>query len=279
MLGRLLRNLSNAETPDKCGRNISKFYKAIDELAPLVDIIGFHPFYQPSTDSEKYRNYPENVAAFKRHCESKGFKGNAYMASEFAVGAMYPPTLPDAPGCWWGDNGRVNYSEIQKAKLLAQLNVRHTAMGLQSIYCELSSAAYPLELSLFRKGFDSYPMQAMNPNVAYYVTRNLCTITESMEPTSFAYELLGEDIESWCLKRGDVLCCVLWARGEIKDYCTGRDASLTVNGTFAEVYALNPINGERTSLLTKHVGDRTVIPGILVRDFPLLLCAFINVLF
>ncbi|MCL2815209.1 MAG: discoidin domain-containing protein, partial [Oscillospiraceae bacterium] len=68
------------------------FFQVISALAPLVDVIGFHPWYgSVDTKSEYYMEYTDNLRAFKRYFESKGFDGKRYMASEFNVSANYPP--------------------------------------------------------------------------------------------------------------------------------------------------------------------------------------------
>ncbi len=260
------------QTPDGCDENIAMFYRAIDELAPLVDVIGYHPFYQPTTDGEKYVNYAENVKRFKRYCEEKGFKGGEYMASEFAVGAMYPPTLEGTPGCWFGQNGKLNFSEIQKAKILTQLNVKHTALGVQSFVCELSNHDYPLELSLLRKGFDTFPIQATNPNMAYYATRNACTVLDGYRPAEFDFKCSDNDkIDIYALENDGHKAIAVWTTHETGDYCEGRSVDIAIKSKAKCARVYNIINGEVMELNTLNDGEMLVIGDVIVRDSPVLI--------
>ena len=259
----------NAENGNQ---HVKMFYKALDELAPLVDAIGYHPFYQPAVDGERYLNYTENFNNFKNYCESKGFKGNMYMASEVAVGAMYPPIIKGTTNCWWGNDGEVNYSEIQKAKLLTQLNVKHTALGIQLMICELSNHDYPLELSLLRKGFDTYPIQATNPNMAYYATRNLCTILDGYEGTNFNYTCSNnENMEIFCLEREHNKALALWKTHTLDDFCEGQMVNIKLDFLVDNAHAYNVINGEVVKLDLVKTDTTTLINGVIVRDGPIII--------
>lgn len=258
------------QRPDNCDDNVAMFYKAIKSLAPLVDAIGFHPFYQPTLDSDRYLDYADNIAAFKKYCESCGFEKNVYMASEFAVGAMYPPVQEGLSCAWWGQRGKINYSEVQKAKVVTQLNITHSALGIQSMICELSNHDYPLELSLLRKGFDSAPIQWTNPNMAYYATRNTCTIMDGYEPSVFGIELSdGERIKKYAFENENHYGVSLWTTHTVSDFCEGKKVDLTIDKACpgARIYSI--INGEMTELDIKNSAGKTTVEGIIVRDCPL----------
>lgn len=259
--------------PEACREeNLGMFYRALEALAPLVDAIGWHPFYQPDPESEKYKSYPKNVREFQTYCRNKGFQGSVYMASEFAVGAMYPPSLPGTPSCWWGDQGRINYSELQKAKLLAQLHVRHTGLGVQSLFCELSNTTYPLDLSLLRKGFDSYPIQALNPQAGYYVTRNLCTALDGLEPAEFCCNMNSApvEVESCCMGKAGVRCLAIWLTGSVNDDCPGIPLDIFFPFCGKRATACDPMNGEITELHLEKAEEGTWLRDVLARDYPLL---------
>lgn len=259
------------QTPDNCDENIAMFYKAIKELAPEVDVIGFHPFYQPTLDSDRYLDYTENVMRFKKYCEDCGFTGNEYMASEFAVGAMYPPTQEGLKCAWFGQRGKINYSEIEKAKILTQLNVKHSALGIQSLVCELCQNDYPLELSLLRKSFDTAPVMSTNPNMAYYATRNTCTVLDGYEPSEISVECSDtEKLELYTMEKDGAKCVVMWTTHQVKDLCEGKAVDITVDGVCAGARAYNLLNGEVAELNYTTENGRTVFKGIIVRDYPVL---------
>lgn len=260
------------QTPETADWNMEMFFKALKELASEVDAIGYHPFYQPDLCSERYLNYTENVYRFKKYCEDWGFKKNVYMASEFAVGAMYPTTLPDTPGCWFGNHGRINYSEIEKAKVLTQLNVKHSALGIQSILCALSNNDYPLDLSLLRMGYDSHPVQARHPGMAYYVARNTCTIMDGYEPAKFNFNCsVTERVEAYSMEKDGAKGVVLWTTHEVCDDCEGIVMDVTVDLAGKAVRAYNMINGEVVELNAEYESGKTIIRNVIVRDVPVLI--------
>jgi len=258
------------ETPDNCDWNTAMFYKAIDALAPYVDVIGYHPFYQPTLDGNRYLEYTDNIKRFKKHCESKGFKGDEYMASEFAVGAMYPPTLPNTPGCWWGRAGAINFSEIEKAKVLSQLLIKQSALGIQSMICELSNAGdYPLELSLLKRSFDSYPVNMMNATMAYYVIRNMCTVLDGYEPSEFVVKCTDDSIkEVYTMEKPGVKAVTLWTSKTVCDECEGVEVDLVFDFETKSAEITNFVNGERTKLNIEVKDGKTYLKGIIVRDCP-----------
>ena len=257
------------ETPENCDWNTAMFYKAIDELAPYVDVIGYHPFYQPTLDGNRYLEYTDNIKRFKKYCEEKGFKGNEYMASEFAVGAMYPPTLPGTPSCWWGKNGAINFSEIEKAKVLAQLLIKHSALGIQSMICELSNAGHPLELSLLKRSTDSYPVLMTNATMAYYVIRNMSTVLDEYEPAEYAVNCSDIGIkEIYTMEKPGVRAVTLWTSKTVCDDCDGAEVDLMVDFEAKSAAVINFINGERTKLDVEVLDGKTYLKGIIVRDCP-----------
>ncbi len=253
---------------DRAKHQINMFYRAISELAPYVDAIGYHPFYQPNLKWPRFIEYADNIKAFKKHCESKGFKGNTYMASEFAVGAMYPPTVKGTPGCWWGERGSINYSEIEKAKIITQLNVKHSALGVHSMLCELNNHNYPLELSLLRKGFDSYPIQALNPSMAYFTVRNSCTILNEYEPAEFNVTCSENIKDIFTMKKPGANAITLWTNETVCDCCEGIKADLIIDFEAKSARIYDFINGTVTELNISVANGKTFIKGIIVRDCP-----------
>ena len=258
------------QRPDNCDENIAMFYKAIKHLAPFVDAIGFHPFYQPTLDSDRYLNYTDNIAYFKKYCEECGFTKNVYMASEFAVGAMYPPVKEGLSCAWWGQRGKINYSEVEKAKIITQLNVIHSALGIESMVCELSNHDYPLELSLLRKGFDSAPIQQTNPNMAYYATRNTCTVLDGYNPGRFDISLSdGEKVKKFAFESDNHYGIAIWTTHTVSDFCEGKSVDITIDRSVSGARAYSLINGTVTEIYTSSDGEKTKLSGIIVRDCPI----------
>jgi hypothetical protein len=239
---------------------------AITELGRDVDVIGYHPMYQMDTTSDTYRHYAESVKTFITFCKAKGFRGGEYMVTEFGFGANYPPTDP----YWWGS---MNYSEIEKAKIVAQIDILHTALGVESFFCGLWTGTYPLDISLLRKSFVSYPVTSYNPQAAYFVTRNLATALEDLLPASFGFDMVGDttDLEAWAMGKEGEKVLAVWLTGIVTDDCAGRELSFIFNFVVESAVAYNPLNGELTALNISWENGRTAVRSIIVRDYPLLI--------
>ncbi|MFV2070955.1 MAG: hypothetical protein ACC645_28645, partial [Pirellulales bacterium] len=141
--------------------------RATRELAREVDEIGWHPFYQ--TDPERLKGYVADVRALRKWLRSVGFRGHC-MVTEWNYSALYPPLSDaDAAKAWCGG---FRATEIEKSKYVAQVFTRHTALGLESFFCEMYFPHFGvLDLSLLRRSFDADPISPLQPQAAYYVTR------------------------------------------------------------------------------------------------------------
>ena len=167
----------------------SMLLAAIRELAPDVDIIGWHPFYQTDPDKPPVRSYTRDVRGFQEWCRSQGFHGE-FCASEWSYGASYPePTPPN----WWGD---YVCTEMEKAKYVARLSVQHTALACGSFFCETwGNSYYAMDLTLMRRTFTADPISPQQPQAAYYVMRNLATALENLQPAVFDFRVEAGPVE------------------------------------------------------------------------------------
>jgi hypothetical protein len=244
----------------------SMFLAAIRALAPAVDIIGWHPFYQTDPDLPRARSYTADVRAFQAWCQDQGFRGE-YCASEWSYGASYPePTPPN----WWGD---FVCTEMAKAKYVARLSVQHTALACRSFFCETwGNGYYPMDLTLMRRTFGADPISPQQPQAAYYVMRNLATALENLQPAAFAFALAGgpAELERFALQRPGERVVTLWQPGRAADNCAGTATDLVVTGRCRRVVGYDPLNGVEQELQFVCSAAETRIPGVLVRDYPLL---------
>ena len=243
------------------------FLQAVRALGRDVDLIGWHPFYQHDPELPVVRSYTADVRAFKEFCRAEGF-GGEFMVTEWSYGAHYPPTTVPT---WWGD---FEPSELQKAKYIAQVTVKHTALGMESFYCETWNTVYPLDLSLMRRSFTADPISPIQPQAAYYVTRNLATALEDLQPADevkFHLEPSPDKLETFAMKRKGETVLAVWTAGRAGDSCEGSPCDVVVDGTFSEAEGYDPLNGTAHTLNTKRKSGQTVLPGILVKDYPILL--------
>src|SRR5208283_2742920 len=120
--------------------------------------------------------------------------------------------------------GGFRATEIEKAKYVAQVFTRHTALGAESFFCEMYFPQFgPLDLSLLRRSFDADPIAPLQPQAAYYVTRNLATMLDELEPAELEDAIDGApaDLEAFSLRSPDGRALALWLGGRAKDFCEG----------------------------------------------------------
>jgi hypothetical protein len=238
------------------------FVRAVKQFAGRVDVIGWHPFYQEDVGSD----YAEDLLAFKDYCARQGFRGE-YIASEYTFGANYPPTK--GPN-WWGET---NFTELQKAKCVAQVSALHTGLGVGSFFCETWNSHYPLDLSLLRRTFAADPISPLQPQAAYYVLRNLATALDGLTPASFRYQTKGgpPQMQVYRLAGGAERALVLFRSGRPQDEDPGVPCDIRLWETPERVKAIDPMNGVSQDLMLATGQDGLLLRGILVKDYPLIL--------
>lgn len=239
---------------------------AVRALAPEVDIIGWHPFYQTDPDLPHARSYTADVHAFQDWCRTQGFRGE-FCASEWSYAASYPEP---APPNWWG---AYVCTELQKAKYVARLTVQHSALGVGSFFCEVwGNSYYAMDLSLMRRTFAADPISPVQPQSAYYVMRNLATALSDLQPAAFACRLENAppDVELFAMERPGERVVAFWTRGRAADACPGVAVDLVVDGPATRAVAFDPLTGTEQPLRIVAAGTQVRLPGVFLRDYPIL---------
>jgi hypothetical protein len=221
---------------------------------------------EPNPESPNFLNYAEDVSALKKYCSTKGFTGE-YMVTEYGFGANYPKTAgPD----WWGEEA---FSEMEKAKYVAQVTVQHAALGIVSFFNELWTSTYPLDISLLRRTFGSDPIVSQQPQPAYYVLRNLATALEDLQPSNLTYSIRNSSraIESYAMKRDNEEAIALWLKGRTSDICKGEPCEVIVDTVSKEAAGYDPLNGTSQHLSFSIENNRTILKNILIKDYPIII--------
>jgi hypothetical protein len=243
--------------------------QATRELAREVDEIGWHPFYQ--TDPERLKDYAADVRALRAWLQAVGFRGHS-MVTEWNYSALYPPLSElEAAKAW---SGGFKATELEKAKYVAQVFTRHTALGLESFFCEMYFPQFGvLDLSLLRRSFDADPISPLQPQAAYYVTRNLATMLDGLEPGEFEYSIdrAPPRLEAFALKSPDGQALAIWLGGRAKDHCEGIPVDVRLKVACRKATAYDPMNGVTQELTVTPSGDAVLLKGVLVRDWPLVI--------
>lgn len=232
------------------------------DVGPLIDVIPWHPFYGTRQDQPEYRSYRADVRAWKQHCQSAGFKGE-YMATESGWYAPYPaPEKPFGGGA---------VSEIVKAKCLARYITMSVGLDLTTFWNTTWHHYTWWDLGLFRNSFSADPISPTQPQAAYYVLRNLCTLLDSAVPISidvqFSNSTKEVDMDAFRLPNGDSLLAI-WLSGEPVDLSPTMitDANIASN-PFSSATAINVLNGTEQPL--QIVGHK--IPQLVIQDYPVFL--------
>ena len=157
-------------------------YDALGEgVAEYVDAIGWHPFYNTNIDSFCYRNYPKYVRELQQAAQEHGFEGE-YMATELTWGTKYPPLSYT----FFGPQGALYVSDIEKAKNAARCFVMHCGLSVIPFWCDVIDTELRFGQNLFRQGFASEPVSQLTTEPIYYVIRTLCTLLDWADPIDLA---------------------------------------------------------------------------------------------
>ncbi len=248
--------------------------QATRQLAHEVDEIGWHPFYQ--TDPQRLAGYAADVRALQKWLGEIGFRGHC-MATEWNYSALYPPLAEeDAARAWCGG---FRASEMEKAKYVAQVFTCHSGLGIESFFCEMYFPQFGvLDLSLLRRSFDADPISPLQPQAAYYVTRNLATMLDGLQPGNLKYSIDGAppELEAFAFKTPSGRALALWRGGRAHDQCEGLPLDICLKTAWRKAVGYDPINGVRQDLVIRRDGDAVALHGILVHDWPLLIRLFDN---
>ena len=167
---------------------------------------------------------------------------------------MYPPlSEAEAKRVW---SGGFKATEIEKAKYVAQVFTRHTGLGLESFFCEMYFPYFALlDLSLLRRTFDADPIGPLQPQAAYYVTRNLATMLDGLEPAQFACAVdpAPKNLETFTLPRPTDRPWRLAGRPGHATGCAGVPVDVRLTIPCRKAVGFDPLNGvsQRCSLSHK----------------------------
>lgn len=208
------------------------------DLAPIIDVISWHPLYNSRPNDPYYQNYPQMIEEIKEFAASNGFKGE-YLAeeitwktyqTEFEIGEQF--------------------SENVAKKYYARAIIMHR--GLNATVSILLRASGLLD---------------MIPNI--------CTVMAGAEPANLSVEIQSEttNIRSYgfSLSNGEHLVA-LWTDVVAVDDDSGIEATLTISGFPAKkVVGIDVLNGFEQQMITDIEDGNLVIRNLLVKDYPIIL--------
>jgi hypothetical protein len=220
-----------------------------------IDGIGWH--WGGGSDP----GYMQQVKDFKKECEALGFRGK-YFATELYVICGYPPGPP------------ATVSEEQMAKLFTQSGVMHAAMDMEGGPCHPHFTGYPLPQTLTRWTWPTQIINPCQPSMTYYMWRSVATATDDLHPAEFPVELTA-DKQCFALtfRRGDgELVVASWIMGGPSDGIVETKADIALPGTVAKhAWVIDIMNGTEQELNIGSHNGSTVIKGMLIKDYPVLM--------
>ncbi len=210
-------------------------------LASQVDAIAWHP-YQHDPEGPEYRHMRRDVEQFKRECQALGFKGQ-YGVTEWA---WYAP-----------------WTEIENAKYSAQFMVTNCGLDMISLYNET--------VRTLRGGFQRDPISPHQPKPVYYALRSLSTTLDGFKAAKFPVTFSDErPFECYTFQRGDnERMLAAWIPGKTSEGIVEIISDVTLPDMAARrSWVVDIMNGTEQELKSISKGNDTVIPGMLIKDYP-----------
>jgi hypothetical protein len=231
-------------------------------LAPLVDVISWHPYQLTETPEALDRprhpwaqpeitSYEEAVRYLQKVARQKGFRGT-FQANEAGAYAIH----------------RMRSTALVSAKYMARSMILHSALQVRVFWNETVSLLRPAWQPFFSPG-----QPEVQPDYSYYVLRTLSTLMDGMQPAPKGMEVERDDnIERRLFQDSQGrLLMALWKPVTGSDRMEASPLNILVRGfsasraTGAEIF-----NGEEQELEFRRTAAGTELQGLMVRDYPLL---------
>lgn len=242
----------------------------------MPDAVGAHPNTKVDAgltlDDLKNFYWHENRQAIK-DCNALGFKG-VYIVSEIYSWALYPPGPREL------NEGRprvspyYGYSEMVRAKYLAQNLTGTAGLNMLGFYCNTYYASACVGQSLCRVPVPSQTLNVLQPDPAYYVLRTLCTVLDDWRGVEFPVSFRStRKFQSFTFRRGNnELMLAAWIPGETVDGVVEAKTDVTLPGTRAALgWVVDVLNGTEQRLISSSGPGGITFKGILIKDYPTLL--------
>ncbi|MCJ7433818.1 MAG: cellulase family glycosylhydrolase, partial [Anaerolineales bacterium] len=210
-------------------------------VAPIVDGISWHPFYDNLPSDPYYQDYPQILQGIKELAASQGFTGE-YFADEI----LWRTVTEE------GWDGGPPVSRLIAAKYYTRAITEHRGLGVN------------VTINTF------FQVPFLAP------IHNLCDMLAGAEPTDITLSLeTNEDANvryyAFALPNGDRLVA-LWTNDEAVEDDPGVSVTLTIPGSSAQkVIGVDVFNGFEQELITGAENGDLVIRDLLVKDYPIIL--------
>lgn len=200
-------------------------------------------------------------------CEKLGFKGK-YIATEIYAGSIYPTGPVEAEGV-------MRTTEFGMAKYLIQSLVGHSALDIGAGPCHPHFTAFPHPQSLSRVTWPVQTIIPCQPTPSYYTWRNIATAMDDFYGAKYQVEFSDDtDIIHFTLKSGDnsQMMIAAWVQVPYEDTATERKTDIAIKDVQAgQAWVVDVFKGTEQKLDLTSVGADTVLKGMLIKDYPVLI--------
>jgi len=229
--------------------------------ARRVSAISWHPGDFPD------KEYFDKVRDFRRECEKLGFRGE-YFCNEIYAGAAYPPGPLE-------DGNIFRLSDMREAKYLTRSIAGHSSLNIEAGNCHVHFTGFPHPQALCRTTWPSQVVAPSQPKPSYYCIRNIATAMDDFYETEFPVVFSdGADIICFTLENGDKSQRMIaaWAQAPLADAVTERQTDIAIpDSRFEKAWGIDIFNGTEQELDIAPAESQTVIKGVRVKDYPVLL--------
>jgi hypothetical protein len=162
-----------------------------------------------------------------------------------------------------------------KAKYSARYGILYNSLGIMCSWCEPWNEQETVNPSLFRDTFSADPITPVQPQAAYYAMRTLCTVLDGATPHEVEVEFSEKKARFFAAGfktgEGEVLLAV-WVNERAMDECTDVETDIVIPGVqYKEAVGIDVLNGTRVGLQCARVRGKTVLKGMLIKDWPVVI--------
>jgi hypothetical protein len=166
---------------------------------------------------------------------------------------------------------------MQKAKYAARLTLTHAALAITSFWNEtFQTQLAHWGIGVLRNTFSADPIDPTQPEPVYYVFRTLSTVLEGVRPAELEVRFSADSgqLEHYTLRRGQKERLVaVWIPGAAGDGAQKEvKTDILLPGVkVSKATAIDVLNGETQELTITSRGSDTLLQGMHLRDWPLVI--------
>ena len=165
-------------------------------------------------------------------------------------------------------------SETQMAKYFVKSLVGHSGLGMEAGPCHPHFTAFAHPQALCQTTWGMQTLHPCRPTMTYYMWRTIATAMDDFQPADFPIKFSNEKgLLYFTFQNGNNERMVgVWVDGPEKDGIAQINTDLTLPGVRAtKATVVDIMNGTEQQLNFSADSGDTVLKGMLIKDFPVLI--------